>query len=235
MWTSSTIAGIELEVFEPATPREEGAVLLFRGRRPDRWADNELWTRHLSESGLRAIAPHRGEGWWFNQPRLESLDEPTDMQRLLDDMIPLFDSRWNITPPRIALAGVDAGGAAAIGLSYRHARMFPIVAAIQPAIDFHLLVGHGRELDLYFETQEAARQQSAPLHLHPLDWPKKQWIATHPHDPWHAGVERLFSKLDSIGIPLERVIDETAPTPAAFLQQQVRGALDFITQSLRSL
>ncbi len=235
MWESLTIDGIDLELFEPATPHGEGAVLLFRGQRASRWSDAADWTRQLAELGLRAIAPHRGEGWWLDQHCLEEQAGSTDMQRLLDVVIPQFESRWNIQPPRIALVGIDCGGAAAIGLAYRHARLFPIVAAIQPAVDFHQLVGNGREIDQYFESKEAARQQTAPLHLHPLSWPRKQWIATHPNDPWHEGCERLLSKLDSIGIPCERVVDVTAGTSEEFLQQQIRPALDFVTQALRSL
>jgi hypothetical protein len=59
MWESTSIAGLDLEIFEPATPRIEGAVLLFRGRKPIRWAEQAEWTRHLNDVGLRAIAPHR--------------------------------------------------------------------------------------------------------------------------------------------------------------------------------
>jgi S-formylglutathione hydrolase len=90
-------------------------------------------------------------------------------------------------------------------------------------------------VDRYFDTQEAARQQTAPLHLHPLDWPKKQWIASHPHDPWHEGSERLLSKIDSMGIPCDRIIDASAANPNEFLRRQIRPALEFVTQALRSL
>lgn len=235
MWSAISIDGIDLEFFDPPAARNDGAILLLRGRNAMRWAGDAEWTRHLDELSLRVIAPHRGEGWWFDRRRLDEPRGTTDMQRLLDAVTPLLAARWGIAPPRVALMGVGQGGAAALGLAYRRAQMFPIVAAIQPAIDFHHLVGEGREIDQFFETKEAARQQTAPLHLHPLDWPKRQWIATHPHDPWHEGSERLLSKLDSIGIPCSRVVDDSAPSPDEFLRRQIRPALEFVLQGLRSL
>jgi S-formylglutathione hydrolase len=235
MWKSEIIGGIDLEIFEPASPRAEGGLLLFRGRQPVRWESNLECTRRFSEAGLVVLAPHRGEGWWFDRARIDQPNTRSDMQQLVADVIPLFETRWRIAPPGIALIGIESGGSAAFGLAYRHARRFPIVAAIQPAIDFHLLAGRGGEVDAFFDSPEAARQQTAPLHVHPLDWPKKQWLATHPDDAWHDGCERLLSKLDSIGIPCERVIDGSAPTAAEFASQQLGPAVEFVSQALKSL
>jgi len=103
------------------------------------------------------------------------------------------------------------GGQGALRLAYRYPKIFPVVAAIAPAIDFHLAM---RESDapenesLYdtlceiYSDVERARQDTAILHVHPLNWPRNQFFASDPADwQWHDGAVRLHSKLVALGIP----------------------------------
>jgi S-formylglutathione hydrolase len=55
-----------------------------------------------------------------------------------------------------------------------------------------------------YATAEAARQDTATLLLHPLNWPRQQLLMCDPTDAeWFEGTERLASKLSSTGIPFE--------------------------------
>jgi S-formylglutathione hydrolase len=103
------------------------------------------------------------------------------------------------------------GGQGALQLAYRHPREFPVVAAIAPAVDFHTWHGRGLPLDEMFPTRESARQETATLHVHPLNWPQHQLFVSDPADAeWFEGCERLASKLVSIGIPFERDLETSA-------------------------
>ena len=111
----------------------------------------------------------------------------------------------------IALIGTSMGGQGALRLAYRHPAVFPIAAAIAPAIDFHRGMREAGDRDdgeLYdtlwqaYGDVERARQDTAILHVHPLNWPRHQCFASDPADiHWHDGAERLHSKLVALGIP----------------------------------
>jgi len=100
--------------------------------------------------------------------------------------------------------GVSMGGQGALRLAYRFPNQFPVVAALAPAIDFHTWHGRGLPLDEMYVTAEAARQDTATLLLHPLNWPRHQLLMCDPGDgDWFEGTQRLASKLYSTGIPFE--------------------------------
>ena len=82
---------------------------------------------------------------------------------------------------------------------------FPVAAAISPAIDYHLRMDEGDEtLSLMYEDREAARQDTATLHVHPLNWPRHVWFCCDPLDVrWHEGAERLPMKMAALGIPFQ--------------------------------
>ena len=73
------------------------------------------------------------------------------------------------------------GGQGALQLGYRYARQFPIVVAISPKVDFETWWGHDTSLDTLFSDREAARQRTAILQLHPLNYPKHQLLLCDPH------------------------------------------------------
>ena len=97
------------------------------------------------------------------------------------------------------------GGQGALQLAYRHARKFPTVVAISPKVDFETWWGHGTSLDTLFSDREAARQRTAILHLHPLNYPKHQLLLCDPADLYcFEAVLTLASKLSSTGIPFDQ-------------------------------
>jgi hypothetical protein len=57
---------------------------------------------------------------------------------------------------------------------------------------------------------EAARQDTAILHVHPLNWPRHQFFCCDPDDyRWWESADRLRMKLYSLGIPHERDLETT--------------------------
>ena len=113
--------------------------------------------------------------------------------------------------------GVSMGGQGALRMAYKHPNMFPVVAAIAPAIDFQKRIVEGIDpgLDQMYRDAEEARQDTATLHIHPLNWPRHQFFCCDPTDyRWHDSVDRLRMKLWSLGVPFEYDL-ETSPAVTA--------------------
>ncbi len=97
-------------------------------------------------------------------------------------------------------------------LAFKHPGKFPVVAAISPAIDYHLRWNEGDEtLPQMYADAEAVRQDTATLHVHPLNWPRNLWFCCDPNDyRWHESADRLRMKLAALGIPHEYDLETTA-------------------------
>ena len=62
-----------------------------------------------------------------------------------------------------------------------------------------------------YRDAEDARQDSALLHIHPLNWPRNQFFCCDPTDyRWHDSADRLRMKLWSLGVPFECDLDTVA-------------------------
>lgn len=62
-----------------------------------------------------------------------------------------------------------------------------------------------------FDEPEQARQETAILHVHPLNWPRHQWFASAGNNNrWHDGAVRLSSKLIALGIPHKAILEANA-------------------------
>lgn len=204
MWSQHHLNGRRLDLFNPTSEPSPGAVIYLHGHAGESLTTNATFTHEFEKHGLRVVAPHCGPCWWLDIPSPAFDPEQTPVRFLLDDVIPWIAETWGVHPPHIALLGVSMGGQGALNLSYRNALRFPIVAALSPAIDFDLIHGRGLGIEDLFPDPESARQQTVVLHLHPLNWPKAQFFASDPKDAfWHAGSERLASKLASSGVPFQ--------------------------------
>lgn len=203
-WTRVDIGGKPADVFEPEGGRPyEACVVFLHPHGLETLAGDEVFSRELARYGLPCVCPHGGRTWWLDQVCAEFDEAVSPMAYVRETVVEWIGKRWGVVPPQIGLLGISMGGQGALQLAYRDARRFPVVAAISPAIDFHILHGHGSELDRFFESAEAARQQTVTLHLHPLGWPPQQLFVCDPTDVWHEGCDRLASKLRSMGIPFE--------------------------------
>lgn len=204
-WSTVLIAGKPADVFEPAgTPQPDRAVIYLHGHGLATLKDNPHYEAELQKHGLRCVCPSAQRSWWLPLVCSEFDAELTPFDFVREHVVGWITQQWQVKPPLIALTGVSMGGQGALQLAYRRAREFPVVAALAPAVDFHNWWGQGLPLDEMFESREAARQQTAILHLHPLNWPRQQLLVCDPTDEeWIESSDRLTSKLYSMGIPFE--------------------------------
>jgi S-formylglutathione hydrolase FrmB len=152
-----------------------------------------------------------------------------------------IERRFGVKPPGIAVVGIGMGGQGALRIAYRHPAVFPIAAAIAPAVDFHQGMREAGDRDdgeLYdvlwdlYGDVEPARQDTAILHVHPLNWPRHQWFASDPADVhWHDGAVRLHSKLAALGIPHEWVL-ESRGRPEDFIDRVASEAIAYVIAAL---
>lgn len=203
-WTTTSIDGKDADIFTPDSPKSGRAVIFMHSHGLTTLKDNEAFSRELNSHGLRVVCPHGQRSWWLPEICEEFDSEITPLDFVRENVVAWIDSNWGVTTPNIALTGISMGGQGVIQLSFRYGRDFPIFAAISPTIDFQELCGRGLPLDSIFENAEAARQQTAILHLQPLNWPRHQLVVCDPSDgEWIHSSERLASKLYSSGIPFE--------------------------------
>ena len=137
----------------------------------------------------------------------------TPERYLLHSVVPFFRERWGLTPRGIGLMGISMGGQGALRLAFKHPDLFPVVAAIAPAIEYHELYGQGTPIDEMYDSKEQCRQDTAPMHIHPSKFPPHIFFCIDPADAaWYRGNDRLHEKLSALGVPHE--IDLTT-APAA--------------------
>lgn len=233
-WETVDISGKAAEVFEPTPADPRFALVFLHGHGRITLAQNPVFTSLLNEAGLRCVCPHGQRSWWSDFICQEFDPAITPAAYLRDAALPWICARWNVSPPGIGLFGVSMGGQGALRLAYRHPKLFPVVAALSPAVNLDLMYGRGYPIDEIYPTAEAARQDSATLHIHPLNWPRHQWIGCDPDDAeCFDGVTGLVSKLDSTGIPFERDLTTTGGGHGwTFFNAQAPEVLSFLKDRL---
>jgi S-formylglutathione hydrolase FrmB len=211
-WSSTLVAGKSCDLFEPAAPNPNGFVVVYlHGVHLNRLVDESAFTAEFERHGLRVIAPMTGRSWWTNRICPEFDEKLTAERHLLDNILPWIRENWNATPPRIALLGTSMGGQGALRFAFKHPNTFPIAAAISPAIDYQWRWNEGDEtLPLMYGDQEEVRQDTATLHVHPLNWPRNIWFCCDPVDyRWHDSTDKLRMKLNALGVPHEYELETT--------------------------
>lgn len=204
MWQTIEIGGKEAEAYVPEQRVSDHAIIYLHAHGEERLSEKAEFTNLFKRYGYPVVCPRGQKSWWLDRVCQEFDPVVTPMEYLRTDVMRWIESEIGATSPRVALLGISMGGQGALNLSYRHARTFPVVAGISSAIDFYRAYGQGFPLDQIFADAEEARQESAVLHIHPLNWPKYQFFACDPMDPtWFAGNEILASKLSSSGIMFE--------------------------------
>jgi pimeloyl-ACP methyl ester carboxylesterase len=220
-WTTIDLAGHACEVFAPPEPIPSRALVYLHDLRED-WLQRRPGLRdRIEAAGLSVVAPRTGRSWWID--RLVPAFDPrlTPERYVVEQVLAEVGRRFGVVPPGIALVGTGMGGQGALRLAYRHPAIFPVAAAIAPAIDFHVAMREAGDRDdgelcdtlwdVYGDV-ERARQDTAILHVHPLNWPRHQWFASDPADVhWHDGAARLHSKLVALGIPHTALLDPRLP------------------------
>ena len=211
-WRRQEIAGRPAELFDPAPSNSAaGAVLFLHDFDSRPLSESAVFTAQLARHSLRAVCPIADRCWWTTVPCPDFDPTVSPLQFVRESVVPFVENEWGAVAPQIALLGIGMGGQGVLQLAYRWPREFPNLAVIAPAVDFQNWFGYGLSLDQMFPSREAARQQTATLQIHPLSWPKRQFLCCDPADEyWFEGTDRLAMKLSSIGIPFERDLTTTA-------------------------
>lgn len=226
LWETRLVANVACDVFTP--PAVKATIVFLHGMDGNTLVDNELWSQEALKASVSIIAPH-GEGevcadqpldhttapycWWLDAGEMPIAKSSSTTQ------IPISPESWLIDQLQpdlqesglpYLLAGYEVGGQGALRVAYRHARKFPIVAAVAPKVDLHNIFGLGTSLDRLFPTSEAVRQQEATVWLNPLLRPNHQFILCDPaHDFCYPGCQTLLTKLSSTGCPHEVSLETT--------------------------
>jgi S-formylglutathione hydrolase FrmB len=206
-WSEVEVAGHKCRVYEPAAPSVHQYVVIYlHCSRAASLGGYPAFVREFDRHALRVIEPVSGQSWWTDRIWPEFDPNMSAESYVVDHVVPYVAERWDARPPRIALLGISMGGQAALRMAYKHPNLFPTVAAISPAIDFQKRIEEGVDpgLDFMYRDAEDARQDTATLHIHPLNWPRNQFFCCDPADVrWHESADRLRMKLWSLGVPFE--------------------------------
>jgi S-formylglutathione hydrolase FrmB len=236
-WTEEIVSGHRCRIFEPASPSPHNyAIVYLHCSRGASLRGYPAFTHEFARRGLRVIEPYSGQSWWTNRIWPEFDAQISAETYLLKHIVPHIAERWNARPPRLALLGVSMGGQGALRIAYKHPNVFPTVAAISPAVDFQKRIVEGVDPGLasMYRDAEDARQDTATLHIHPLNWPRHQFFCCDPTDVrWHESVDRLRMKLWSLGVPFEYDLEtEAGGHSFEYASHMAPRVLDFIEKSL---
>ncbi len=252
-WSEVIVAGHRCLCYEPPELSKNLQTVLYLHD----LAENESLKQasfqcQFDRHGLRLLAPNTGPAWWSNRVCPEFDAHQTAETYLLDQVLPWLSRHWGCEPGQLALLGIGMGGQGALRMAYKHPNRFPVVAAIRPAIDFQIRMEEGDPiLARMYRDVEDARQDTATLHIHPLNWPRQQWFCCDPADlRWYDSVDRLRMKLYSLGIPFESDLQtggaetsanrmhhpETAPEATTdqwdYIERMATPAIDFLVAAL---
>jgi S-formylglutathione hydrolase len=235
-WTDVQIAGHRCRAFTPGSPSPHGFALFFlHDEDSSEFELQPAFIEQLERHGFRCLAPITGRSWWTDRI-WPPFDAELSVERfLLERVVPWLAEQWHVAPPQVALLGVGMGGQGGLKFSYKYPNLFPICAAIAPTIDYHRAMEAGdATLEQLYRDSEQARQDTATLHIHPLNWPRHQWFCTDPADYLrHDGADRLRMKLYSLGVPYEADLETTASGDLhAYVDQMAEPAMRFISDRL---
>ena len=178
-WTRELIGGKPADVYAPPAGPRFG-ILFLHGIGLESLRDRPAFTRLFDELNFACVCPGGQRCWWVDRTCAEFDPVLTPERHLLDNMLPLFDARWHLRPPNIGLLGISMGGQGALRLAFKHPKLFPAVAAISAALDFHEAFGQGLPLDEMYDSKEHCRQDTAILHVSPADYPPHIFFCIDP-------------------------------------------------------
>ena len=208
-WSCLEIAGTTCDIFAPRI-KTDHALIYLHDTDQETLKYSDVWTPLLEEHGFLTVCPHGGRSWWVNRVCSEFNSKITPEEYLIKILLVSLGERWGFIPSTIGLIGSGMGGQGAIRLALKYPDRFPVVGGISAAIDFQNLYGQGTPLDAMYTDREDVRQDTATLHVHPLNWPRHMLFTMDPNDrEWLEGNHKLHEKLSALGIPHETDFDSS--------------------------
>ncbi len=210
-WFEDTIDGHPCDLYEPTRRSDHGFLLIYlHGVHLTRLTDKPRFQEMFDRFGLPVVAPQTQRSWWSDRICAEFDQQVTAERYLMEHVLPWIEARYAVTTPRIGLLGTSMGGQGALRFAYKYPDDFPVAAAISPAIDYHNRFDEDEVLQQMYADAEQIRQDTALLHIHPLNWPRNQFFCCDPTDhSWWESSDRLRMKLSSLGVPHECDLETT--------------------------
>lgn len=237
-WSQITLAGHACDVYEPPQPSPHGyAVVYLHGVHLNRLCDKPAFISQFDRHALRVVCPHTERSWWADKICHEFDPQITAERYVTQHVMGWIAEHWGAKPPQIALLGTSMGGQGALRMAFKHPRTFSVAAAISPAIDYQHRLEEGDEtLGLMYHDKEAARQDTATLHVHPLNWARHVWFCCDPLDVrWHESAERLRMKMAALGIPFACDLETSGGGHGfEYYNRMAEPAIRFIAERLES-
>lgn len=201
-WSEEIVAGKKVDVFQPTKPAAPRFGLIFlHGYGLETLRDDAVYTRLLEQLGLPCVSPHGQHSWWADRVCSEFDPSMTAERFVLDHVVPFVTKRWQLQAGAIGLFGISMGGQGALRLAFKHPSLFPVVAGISSALDYHELYGQGYAIDSMYDSKEQCRQDTALLHVPPANAPPHIFFCIDPADEtWYRGNDRLSEKLRALGV-----------------------------------
>ena len=202
-WKCREIEGHACDLFFPTQTDPSGYVIIYlHDLSPQGWTGCQHLEHAFEQHGVRVIAPNVKRSWWSNKICRDFDESRSAENYLLESLMPWLAADWGVIPPQIGLLGTGMGGQGCLRFGFKYPDLFPVVAAITPAIDHQACWWEPESfLDQMYFSEEAVRQDTATLHIHPLYWPRNIWFCSHPD--WLESAQRLQMKLSALGIPHE--------------------------------
>jgi S-formylglutathione hydrolase len=211
-WSTIAIAGKPADVYDLRSgARPRFGVLHLHGVGLETLRDRPAFTKWFDQLEMACVCPHGGRCWWADRVCSEFDPRLTPERYLLDSVLPYFQERWGLAVRSVGIQGISMGGQGALRLAFKRPDLFPVIAAIAPAIEYHELYGQGTPIDDMYDSKEQCRQDTAPLHVHPAHYPAHIFFVIDPDDErWYRGNDRLHEKLSALGVPHEADLETRA-------------------------
>jgi S-formylglutathione hydrolase len=205
IWSRVDIGGKPADVYDlPASVQPRFGILHLHGIGLETLTDRPAFTRLFDELRLVCVCPHGQRSWWGDRICAEFDPRVTPERYLLQSVVPYFRERWGLASRGIGIQGISMGGQGALRLAFKYPDLFPVVAAIAPAIEYYERYGQGTPIDEMYDSKEQCRQDTAPMHVHPSRFPPHIFFCIDPDDvEWYRGNDRLHEKLSALGVPHE--------------------------------
>lgn len=236
-WEEVKIRGYVADVYVPPQLNPHHYALIYlHGVHLVRLLEKPAFSQEFARHGFPVVAPRTGRSWWTNRICPDFDPEITAERYVVQDVVRYVTERFSSSPGQIGLFGTSMGGQGALRLGFLHPNLFPVVAGISPAIDFQHRFREPEEETLpeMYPDAESARQDTATLHVHPLNWPRNIWFCCDPADHrWFDSSQKLKMKLDALGIPHAHELEVTAGGHGwGYYDRMAPAAIEFLWNRL---
>ncbi len=234
-WQRTTVDGKAVDWFTPpGVDKPRFATLYLHPVGLEALADNAVFTAELARHGLACVAPQGARSWWTDRVCPEFDETLTAECHLLNNVLPWLREQFQLGEAPIGTFGISMGGQGAVRLGFKYPQRFPVVASIAGAFDYHEWYGQGTPIDTMYRSQEACRQDTAILQIHPVKYPPFIWFACDLADTtWYRGNDRMHEKLKAMGVQHTALLHETGLGHTwDYFNSQAEPALAYLVQSL---